>query len=290
VLERWLQRQAAAEGERLDQLRQRLWQGTPWQRHDRVLVLGAESLLWALDPLELAPEGGVLMLLHDAATQARLEAQMQVLDGLRRPELLVVPAEQPAQLEAALAANGQPRFEWVAARQPWREQTLAQIHPWLTQLSPRISRRGGWRLLFSTPLLGPASAIAALDPPLPPAAAQLLPSLLDAETQLLRKQQERLAAIAAALDALGWQVEQRAWQESLHLELGEGLLQRWLAPSSSYRRQLGAAGAGLAAGGPPSAALRQLLAAALGQALPQRLDHRLLVARWAGAPATKSPG
>lgn len=288
ALERWLQRQAAAEGERLDQLRQRLWQGTPWQRHDRVLVLGAQSLLWALDPLEQAPEGGVLMQLHDTAIQARLEAQLQVLDSLRRPELLVVPDNQPAQLEAALAANGQPRFEWVAARQPWREQTLEQIQPWLELLSPLIPPGGGWRLLFSTPLLGPATALAELNLPLVAAAAELLPLLERAEAQLLAQQQQRLSAIAAALEALGWPVEQQLWQENLSLELGETLLQRWLAPASRYRCQLAAAGWSGSPRGPVPAGLRQLFAAGLGKVLPQRLEHRLLVAQ--RLPSQVEPG
>ena len=279
ALERWLQRQAAAEGERLDQLRQRLWQGTPWERHNRVLVLGAQSLLWALDPLELAPEGGVVMLLHDGATQARLEAQLQLLDSLRRPELLVLPADQPTQLEAALGASATPRFEWVAARQPWRDLGPERIQPWLEQLSPLISSNGGWRLLFSTPLLGPASAIAELGLPLPAAAAELLPQLQQAEAQLLGQQQGRLDVIAAALQALGWRVEQQRWQERLGLELGDTLQQRWLAPASSYRHQLAAMGWAGSANGQAPAALEQLFRAGAGQVLPQRLEHRLLLAR-----------
>ena len=58
AMERWIQRQLAQEGDRLHQLRQRLWAGVTWQRQDRVLLLGCHSLLWALDPLRQAPEGG----------------------------------------------------------------------------------------------------------------------------------------------------------------------------------------------------------------------------------------
>lgn len=292
VLERWLQRQAAAEGERLDQLRQRLWHDTPWERHDRVLVLGAQSLLWALDPLERAPEGGVVMLLHDDATRARLEAQLQLLDTLRRPELVVMPADSPSQLVARLGADGSHRFEWVAARQPWRDLAPERIQPWLEQLSPLISSKGGWRLLFSTPLLGPASAIAELGLELPADSAELLPQLQQTEALLLHQQQQRLDAISVALQVLGWRVEQQRWQESVGLELGDSLQQRWLAPASPYRRQLAALGRGDSASGPPPAALGQLFRAAAGQVLPQRLEHRLLVARRPGSAGrpTKSPG
>lgn len=57
LLNRWLQRQAGAEGERLDRLRRRFWEEAAIGRLDRVLVLEAHSLLWALDPLEAASEG-----------------------------------------------------------------------------------------------------------------------------------------------------------------------------------------------------------------------------------------
>ena len=277
ALERWLQRQASAEGERLDQLRQRLWQGTPWRRHDRVLVLGAQSLLWALDPLDNAPEGGVLIALDHASTRSRLEAQLQVLDSLRRPELVVVAADQPAQLLACAGGGMAPRFEWVAARQPWRARGIEQIQPWLDLLSPLISPSGGWRLLFSTPLLAPATALAERGST--SLSLSVLETLLEAEARLLAVEQQRLEAITTALGAMGWQVDQQSWQENLSLELDDTLLERWLAPQSRYRQQLAATGLMGSAEGAAPAAVRQLFQAGLGQQLPQRLEHRLLLAR-----------
>ena len=61
-LERWLQRQRAVDGERLQELRQRLWSDLDWKRTDRVIVLGGRSLLWSLDPLGAVAEG--LSLIH----------------------------------------------------------------------------------------------------------------------------------------------------------------------------------------------------------------------------------
>ena len=46
-LERWLQRQLSVDGERLQELRQKLWSDLCWQRTDRVLILGGRSLLWS---------------------------------------------------------------------------------------------------------------------------------------------------------------------------------------------------------------------------------------------------
>ena len=45
-----------------------------------MLILEARSLLWALDPLEHCPEGGVLIQAASADDRLRLEAQLQVLE------------------------------------------------------------------------------------------------------------------------------------------------------------------------------------------------------------------
>jgi putative ATPase len=278
-LERWLQRQAAAEGERLDLLRRRLWQGMAWQRHERVLLLGARSLLWALDPLERAPEGGVLLQIEDEGTRMRLEAQLQLLDSLRRPALLVLPTRAPEPLIERLECGAGPRFEWVAARQPWPDLELGEIRPWLEVLTPLISEEGGWRLLFSVPLLLPATALAELGLATPTGSADLIDQLRAAEARLVSAQRQRIAGVAAALTELGWRVEETCWQETLSLELSDTLLQRWLAAGSRYRRELAAAGWSGSTTGKAPAALRRLLEAAKGQMLPQRLEHRLLLAR-----------
>ena len=87
-VDRWVQRQLGQEGERLQRLRERLWREIPWTRRDRVLLLGMRSLIWALDPLRAAPEGGVTVLCENEADRSRLEAQMDLLEPEHRPELL----------------------------------------------------------------------------------------------------------------------------------------------------------------------------------------------------------
>jgi putative ATPase len=133
LLERWLQRQAAAEGERLDQLRRRFWRDAPINRLDRVLVLEAHSLLWALDPLQAAREGEVVITLAASEERQRLEAQLQVLDALRRPRLLEVAPTEPAALTDALEQGL--HFEWIAARQPFRRLDADQRRSWLELLT-----------------------------------------------------------------------------------------------------------------------------------------------------------
>lgn len=156
ALERWLRRQLGAEGERLDQLRQRLWQDARWKRHGRTLILEAHSLLWALDPLEATPEGVVLQV-SEAGDLERLGAQLEMLDSLRRPQLLLAPFGEPEALERQLEPGL--RFETIAARHPWRGASPELIDAWLGALERLASPGAELRLLFSQPRLGPAGAL-----------------------------------------------------------------------------------------------------------------------------------
>jgi putative ATPase len=285
LLERWLQRQAAAEGERLDQLRRRFWLDAPIGRLDRVLVLEAHSLLWALDPLQAAREGEVVITLAAAEERQRLEAQLQVLDALRRPRLLEVAPEDPAGLVGALEAGI--RFEWIAARQPFRRLGADQRRRWLQVLTALASPGARGRWLFSNPRLGPAgSLLAALaggrqsQPPEP--ARQLLEAAVPLEQAWLGGSAGggagegvgRSEAVRLVLEELGWQVSEDAWEETLELRLDAALVQRWFGAGAAYRRQL-------EEGLDPKRAseLESLFRGQIGIVLPQPMGHRLLRSR-----------
>jgi putative ATPase len=286
-LERWLQRQAASEGERLDALRRRLWEGAAWQRHDRVLILEAHSLLWALDPLEATPEGGVVITVGHGSDQERLAAQLQLLDALRQPQVLVCPPDQPEVLTSSLHAQGA-QFEWIAARQPWRQLEPRGVEAWLEALGALISPQGSWRLLFSTPRIGPASgllaAVKAQPIAHPTAHTSDLADLIDLLSELAAQERAVLEAgeanqrIASSwLGSHGWTVTNELWSESLELEISPARIARWLADGSSYRCQLEALG------NPPLSAIQlQLLQRGfeqrLHQAIPQQLAHHLVLA------------
>jgi putative ATPase len=285
LLERWLQRQAAAEGERLDQLRRRFWLDAPIGRLDRVLVLEAHSLLWALDPLQAAREGEVVITLAAAEERQRLEAQLQVLDALRRPRLLEVAPEDPAGLVGALEAGI--GFEWIAARQPFRGLGADQRRRWLQVLTALASPGARGRWLFSNPRLGPAgSLLAALaggrqsQPPEP--ARRLLEAAVPLEQAWLGGSAGggagegvgRSEAVRLVLEELGWQVSEDAWEETLELRLDAALVQRWFGAGAAYRRQL-------EEGLDPKHAseLESLFRGQLGIVLPQPMGHRLLRSR-----------
>ena len=272
LLGRWLQRQAAAEGERLDRLRQRFWQDAPIRRLDRVLVLEARSLLWSLDPLEAASEGEVVITLAAAADRERLQAQLQLLDHLRRPRLLTVPPEQPANLAEQLEAGWQ--FDWLAARQPWRGYGRERLQDCLDALTALAAPSARARLLFSEPLLGPVGSLLAHNGALA-ASGELAEALSQAqalERDWLTGQGPGPGAVQAWLEQRGWRLESQSWQESLGLPLDAPLLRRWFDPEAEYRRLLSRQLDAAMIDG-----LQALFSRHQGIRLPQPLRHSLLL-------------
>lgn len=282
-LERWLQRQAAAEGERLDQLRQRFWQGAGWRRQDRTLILAARSLLWALDPLENCPEGGVLITVDTAADQERLQAQSQLLDSLRSPRLLLLDPTRPGSLSEALEPGE--RFEWLVGRSPFQGLAPELWNRWLEELVQLASPGAQWRLLLSGPLLGPAGALAErLARPGTSETALVDKTLLELLQRISFEEgtwltaQPTPAELTGALEALDWQVEHESWQESLTLELSEVAYQRWFRPGAAYRNRLEAM-----LNPDEIATVEAGFRGQLRAVLPQRLRHQRLIARRSGS-------
>ena len=266
-LERWLQRQLGSEGERLDQLRNRLWENAGWQRHDRVLILEARSLIWALDPLQHTPEGGVTIQVASPADAERLQSQLQVLDSLQRPSISTAAiTDLPQQL-----AGGQ-QFEWIAGRHPFRQQPPAALEAASNSLTRLASPGAQLRLLFTHPGLGPAAALLSL-PDLPTGLRQLL-APLPALEQANLEEPATVNGLETLLQARGWQLQRQRWQEPLQLTLTAALIERWLGVEAPYRRMLQAA---LSA--KEMAQLHSELQALIGLRLPQQLQHQLLQGR-----------
>ncbi|MFM7674418.1 MAG: AAA family ATPase [Synechococcus sp.] len=275
ALERWLQRQAAAEGERLDRLRQRFWQGATIRRTDRVLLLEARSLLWALDPLRLAPEGGVVLAPATPGDAERIRAHGDLLDTLQRPRLLPPGPGGLARAEEQLEPGE--RFEWIVARQPLRGAAPETWEPWLGRIDALAAAGAEIRLLFSEPLLGPAGALreggrsgTAREPEL----ARTLADLQAGEEHWLRQGAAGAEPARRGLEQRGWSVAEETWEETLALPLREELLERWFAPGAPYRLWLEERDQGAVV-----APLRRELARLPGGSLPQRLRHRRLRAR-----------
>jgi len=260
-LQRWLARSAVAEGERLDRLRRRFWESSVWRRHERVLILGARSLLWALDPLEQTPEGQVVISVNTPEDEQRLRAQLQVLDALRQPEVVVG------------LAGLEGRFERVAGRQIQLPDDPAAQQRWLQQISTLLAPQAELRLLHSTPLLGPVGGLLergglSTEAPL----QRSLEQLAEAETDWLQADTINPASL---LGEPPWQLNRDSWDEPLQLVLQPPMLARWFGVDQPY-------GALLRRSLKPAAQrrwLEQQFQQVLGTALPQRVRHTLLQAR-----------
>jgi len=318
VLARWLQRQLGSEGQRLDRLRQRLWQDTAPRRQDRVLILEARSLLWALDPLAACPEGGVVIQLAQGSDRQRLAAQLQALDSLSQPQLVAPqepqgqgqppsldrdqaqkPSQKPSQKHdlmptsdpaagakqgadpaglQALARQLEPgqQFEWIAGRHPFRPLVGAALEEAVADLDRLAARRCQLRLLFSSPALGPAGALLAGGRSFSAEQTSLVRAAAACEGAAFSALAggPNLDVLDRTLQERGWTVAWQRWPEPLDLEIGEALLARWFGPQAAYRQQLQTS--------LPAAdidALALLLRGLLGQRLPQRLQHQLLIAQ-----------
>ena len=262
-LERWLQRQLAIDGERLQTLRQRLWADLNWSRTDRVLMLGGRSLLWSLDPLAAVAEGGVMILCGSETDEARLDAQLTLLDPLQRPALLGNPNDLKA-------LNANLNFEVIGGRlnqDDLKSSSLMDLWPTITK---RTGKGARLRLLLSESELGPASALLEHSQgAFAPETAQALHGLQQLEAQWLSQKSER-EALMQQLEACGWSLESTNWKESSNLHLDQALMSRWLGAGRPYRLAV----EHQTCGTPTAlASLNQELTHRLGQQLPMRLQH-----------------
>ncbi len=220
-VDRWVQRQLGQEGERLQRLRERLWRDIPWTRRDRVLLLGMRSLIWALDPLRAAPEGGVTVLCDNEADRRRLAAQMDLLEPEHRPELLT------GNLDALPALQA---FDWIAGRLATADLQGQNWTALLEAINQHAEPTTGLRLLISRAELGPAGALQQSG-----TAAELVHVLVAREQHWLERQQRPDESLKNA----GWQLRCEEWLEHLTLPGGTELAERWLTEGSPYRQAMG---------------------------------------------------
>ena len=263
-LERWLQRQLSVEGERLQELRQKLWSDLCWQRTDRVLILGGRSLLWSLDPLGAVAEGGLTILCASSTEQRRLEAQLQLLDPLNHPAMLA----DASDLER-LSPDHQ--FEVVGGRLNQDDLNGADFETFWARVSSRSTSGAQLRLLLSEPQLGPAGGLLELLMS-EKRTSQSMPSLqtLAALESIWLSQEEQRQRLRSQLERCGWLTNQSSWQESLKLSVEPSLIERWLGKDRPYRKALQETGE---ASDTQLSELRRELLQQRGNQLPQSLRH-----------------
>ena len=263
-LERWLQRQLSMDGERLQELREKLWSDMSWQRTDRVLVLGGRSLLWSLDPLGAVAEGGLTILCSSSEEQMRLEAQLQLLDPINQPAVIT-------DVDELERLNPNQGFEVVGGRLNQEDLNNSDLERFWSSVSSRSSSGTQLRLLLSEPQLGPAGGLLELmlsDGKKHQASASLQQLAEQESAWLSQKEQRR--KLLDHLDRCGWVTRQSSWQESLKLAVEPALIERWLGDDRPYRKALEATGADSETA---VSDLRHELRRQRGRHLPQSLRH-----------------
>lgn len=130
--DRWLQRTLSQAGERLAEIRDRLFTIAQPQRHDRILDLNAASGLLTWEALRCVPEGRVYACADRLADAAALQEQALSLPDLHRPAVVQSAlVDLPAHL-----AQQDLQFEWMIGRnalllQADKGSVVRSLLPWL---------------------------------------------------------------------------------------------------------------------------------------------------------------
>ncbi len=232
-LERWLHRQSKQNTDRLHQLRKRLWEGVDWKRNDRVLIIGGNPILWAIDPLSAVPEGGVIVLSKTQESKAKLLDQFEFLDAFFQPQLIAGGSEALKKIPL------QHQFEWIGGRLSTQDLKDLEGRSLWEEISEKCSSHAGIRLLLSHSEVGPVEALLELSHNigLKKQEKDELAKLVALEKAWLHQQSSK-ENVAKSLKECGWRIELEEWEENLLIPIDEQLEIRLLDKNRHYRTSL----------------------------------------------------
>jgi putative ATPase len=115
ALEQWLARTVSGVGDRLAEIRDRIFSAVRWERHFTVLDARAATGLLTWEALRHTPEGGVYVLAQSGEEARALRERSEAMPALSRPLLLV---GEPTELDTVLGRAGEQdlRFDVVLGR------------------------------------------------------------------------------------------------------------------------------------------------------------------------------
>ncbi len=134
-VERWLQRTLSQVGQKLGEVRERLFDLAKLQRHHLILDLNAQSGLLTWEALRQAPEGGVYACVRSPTEALALNEQATQLPELLRPRVLTA---QLTELPKVLALQAQElRFDCIMGRNALMREAdkvgvVKNLIPWLS--------------------------------------------------------------------------------------------------------------------------------------------------------------
>lgn len=239
-VERWLQRTLSQSGERLDQVRDRLFSLAPPQRHHLILDLNAGSGLLTWEAVRQVPEGGVYACVPQSQDAAALQEQSTVLPELLRP---IVLHSAIADLPAALKAEyPNLRFDRLIGRNVFLN-AIAPPDEWLKTWKLLLQPDG--YLLLAETMPRHTQRLHQLIPP-DRVGTKLLNRWRKAEEQLYEHAQAwnmtwELNDLENLLRQSGFEAEITLEHTQTELLVSSALIDRWFAADSarpSYAEQL----------------------------------------------------
>lgn len=229
--DRWLQRTLSQTGERLGELRDRLFALASPQRHHLLLDLNAGSGLLTWEAIRQLPEGGVYACVTTPQDAEALQEQAANLPELSRPVILQTHLLELSQQLATQDRNL--RFDRILGRNalapyPDRLELLRSLLPLLrpegrlvlAEAVPRYTQRL-YRLL-------PESALS----------AALMKRLSKAEEAIYQNSGDStlswdVAELSAMLQAAGFSPTVTLEQSQTQLPIPPSLIQRWFSPGTT---------------------------------------------------------
>ncbi len=231
-LERWIQRQLSLEGERLQNLEEKFWNGLLLESGSRVLMLGSSSLLWALNPLQRVQEGGITMMIP-MKEQSRLHAEIQFLDFGSRPKLIDSSIHALHELPNTLL------FECIAGRTHWRNISKRKDLELWDVITQKCTSNAVLNLLISASYEGPATLIrdALLNESNEQISHDLYEEIVSFENQWLNYDSSKNNFLQYLYN-LRWNLSIDDWIEEIVLQVDDFLYLRWFGDGSIYKELL----------------------------------------------------
>jgi putative ATPase len=225
--ERWLQRTLGQAGERLGEVRDRLFALATPQRHHVVLDLSAGSGLLTWEAVRQTPEGSVIACVRTATDADALAQQAAALPELTRP---IVLQSSLTELSTALETKASDvRFDHLIGRNAlMREVDKISI---VRSLLPWLQPRGTITLAEAIPRRA-QRLYQLLDPTW--LSAKLYQRLIESEEAIYSQADDPMVnwdvqALQTMLETIGFTVAIQLEQKATDMLMTQALLDRWFA-------------------------------------------------------------
>lgn len=235
--DRWLQRTLGQVGDRLGEVRDRLFSLAQPQRHHLILDLNAKSGLLTWEAVRQVPEGGVYAIARDATDAEAIAEQASALPELRRPIAIASPLTQLRETLALHAPNV--RFDRILGRNALvREPDKKAIAlEWVQLLSESGALILAETIPSHTQRLYRLVDVKLLD-------SKLRDRFIAAEEAIYQDPKDPMVNwdapdLEAVLTAAGFRVELQVERSQSQMQINAATIERWFAPTTTAKPSYG---------------------------------------------------